>query len=136
GKLMYIKTTLTVDEPSDVVEYRSAHTEFPHETTVDQFFTESQFESYRKLGYHIIRNMFGEGDFRDSSSDDGGISAKQQPPNGDGSKQQEQRPTDTQPPTPALESTDREPIKKIARDGLDELLGQLEQRWYPSSTAN
>jgi hypothetical protein len=32
------------------------HEEFPHETTVDQWFTESQFESYRSLGLVIAQN--------------------------------------------------------------------------------
>ena len=29
------------------------HKDFPHETTADQFFDESQFESYRHLGYEV-----------------------------------------------------------------------------------
>lgn len=53
GTLLYIKTSLTGDEPADVLRYASAHAAFPHEGTADQFFDESQFESYRALGYHI-----------------------------------------------------------------------------------
>ena len=53
GTLVYIKSSITGDEPTDVLEYRSRNTAFPHQTTADQFFDESQFESYRKLGYHI-----------------------------------------------------------------------------------
>ncbi len=30
------------------------HETFPHESTGDQWFSEAQFESYRKLGSHII----------------------------------------------------------------------------------
>ena len=52
GTLVYIKPSLTGDEPEDVTQYRRAHPDFPHETTADQWFTESQFESYRALGYH------------------------------------------------------------------------------------
>jgi hypothetical protein len=44
------------DEPADVIEYRSRQPKFPHESTADQFFSESQFESYRRLGLHIIRD--------------------------------------------------------------------------------
>ncbi|HEV8435710.1 MAG TPA: hypothetical protein VGR95_20030, partial [Thermoanaerobaculia bacterium] len=33
------------------------HDSFPHETTADQFFSESQFESYRALGEMTIREM-------------------------------------------------------------------------------
>lgn len=53
GTLLYIKSTLTGDEPADVLRYAAAHPVFPHESTSDQFFDESQFESYRALGYHI-----------------------------------------------------------------------------------
>ena len=47
------RATLTGDEPADVLRYAALHAEFPHESTGDQFFDESQFESYRALGYHV-----------------------------------------------------------------------------------
>jgi hypothetical protein len=50
GTLLYIKTTLTGEEPEDLLAYRRMHASFPDETTADQFFDEDQFESYRKLG--------------------------------------------------------------------------------------
>lgn len=53
GKLLYIKTSLTGDEPGDVLGYKLRHSSFPHQSTIDQFFDESQFESYRALGQHI-----------------------------------------------------------------------------------
>jgi hypothetical protein len=53
GTLVYLKSSITGDEPTDVLEYRSHDAAFPHQTTADQFFDESQFESYRKLGYHV-----------------------------------------------------------------------------------
>lgn len=34
--------------------YKKTHNAFPHESTIDQWFSESQFESYRKLGYHEV----------------------------------------------------------------------------------
>jgi hypothetical protein len=36
--------------PMDVRAYRNANADFPHESTLEQFFEESQFESYRQLG--------------------------------------------------------------------------------------
>ncbi len=54
GYLLYIKASLTGDEPTDVQQYRSEHPRFPHQTTADQWFAESQFESYRKLGKHAL----------------------------------------------------------------------------------
>jgi len=58
GVLVYVKASMTGDEPMDVQEYQRAHEEFPHQTTADQFFNESQFESYRALGQHIADGAF------------------------------------------------------------------------------
>jgi hypothetical protein len=51
GTLTYIKTSLDGNEPADVKEYYLKNPLFPQQPTSDQFFTEEQFESYRKLGY-------------------------------------------------------------------------------------
>jgi hypothetical protein len=53
GCLLYIKAGLRWDEAPDILSYALAHPEFPHESTADQWFTESQFESYRHLGATI-----------------------------------------------------------------------------------
>ena len=53
GRLIYIKASVTGDEPVDVLEYKARFPVFPHESTGDQSFDESQFESYRTLGLHI-----------------------------------------------------------------------------------
>ena len=58
GMLVCIKPTFTGDEPADVKEYRTANPAFPQEPTYDQFFGESQFESYRGLGHHIAMRVF------------------------------------------------------------------------------
>lgn len=58
GILIYIKASLSGDEPSDVKEYADRHSSFPHESTGDQFFDENQFESYRELGRHIGLKVF------------------------------------------------------------------------------
>ncbi|HEY4574618.1 MAG TPA: hypothetical protein VIJ26_11655, partial [Thermoanaerobaculia bacterium] len=58
GWLLYIKPTLVGDEPADLVEYHRNHPNFPHEPTLDQFFDEAQWESYRKLGQHIAEKLF------------------------------------------------------------------------------
>ena len=51
GRIVYIKTTLTANTAPDIREYAKSNPEFPQQSTVDQFFDEAQFESYRKLGY-------------------------------------------------------------------------------------
>ena len=58
GWLLLVKPTLTGDEPADVAEYQSGNSTFPQQTTVDQFFDEAQWESYRKLGEHIAGRLF------------------------------------------------------------------------------
>jgi hypothetical protein len=57
GWLLYIKPAFCGTEPPDVCEYAMAHDGFPHEPTTDQFFSESQFESYRMLGSHVMQQM-------------------------------------------------------------------------------
>lgn len=53
GLLVYIKPSLTGDEPLDLLEYGRQNQEFPHESTTDQVYEPEQVESYRRLGYHI-----------------------------------------------------------------------------------
>lgn len=53
GYLLYLKPLLTGCEPTDVSNYATMHGDFPQESTADQFFSESQFESYRALGMHV-----------------------------------------------------------------------------------
>ena len=60
GILVYVKTSLTGDEPGDVLNYNTDHPDFPHQPTLDQFFTESQFESYRALGEHVAGGVWPE----------------------------------------------------------------------------
>jgi hypothetical protein len=54
GYLLYVKPAVYSQEPKDIYTYFRTRKEFPHEPTADQFFTESQFESYRMLGRHAI----------------------------------------------------------------------------------
>jgi hypothetical protein len=50
GIIVYIKPELCGDEPVDVASYARRHLTFPHDYTANQWFTEQQFEAYRKLG--------------------------------------------------------------------------------------
>ncbi|HEY4165943.1 MAG TPA: hypothetical protein VGM96_04180, partial [Reyranella sp.] len=62
GYVLYIKPGFHGNgtEPPDVSAYALANLTFPHETTADQFFSESQFESYRSLGKFIVDTILGE----------------------------------------------------------------------------
>ncbi len=57
GLLLYLKPAITGDEPRDVFNYAQTSPAFPHESTGDQWFSESQFESYRMLGLHTVTEM-------------------------------------------------------------------------------
>ncbi|MGB0034383.1 MAG: patatin-like phospholipase family protein [Candidatus Acidiferrales bacterium] len=58
GTFVYLKASLTGEETADVLNYHREHPDFPHQTTANQWFTESQFESYRRLGQHVIEAVF------------------------------------------------------------------------------
>jgi hypothetical protein len=61
GKLIYIKPTLRgrgeEKLPYDVYSYARRNGDFPHQSTADQWFSESQFESYRELGFRSLQQI-------------------------------------------------------------------------------
>jgi hypothetical protein len=59
GCLLYVKPSLNGTEAADVFHYAKLHPGFPHESTGDQLYSESQFESYRELGYHVMESVGG-----------------------------------------------------------------------------
>jgi hypothetical protein len=50
GRLVWIKPIVLPTDSGDVRQYKLENREFPQQSTADQWFDESQFESYRKLG--------------------------------------------------------------------------------------
>jgi hypothetical protein len=54
GWLLYIKPTYHGTERADIRSYAAAHGKFPHESTTEQWFSESQLESYRALGANVV----------------------------------------------------------------------------------
>jgi hypothetical protein len=57
GQVLYIKSTYTRELPADLVNFRKESPTFPNTSTLDQWFSESQFESYRRLGQHYARSQ-------------------------------------------------------------------------------
>jgi hypothetical protein len=57
GRLLYIKPGFLPRIPVDVRSYGAEHKAFPHESTLDQWFSESQFESYRMLGRYQMSEL-------------------------------------------------------------------------------
>ncbi len=59
GKLIIIKPTLTARSGVALGEFQQKSGSFPQQTTADQWFSETQFESYRELGYQSAQAAFG-----------------------------------------------------------------------------
>jgi len=57
GTILYIKACLNGSEPTDVLHYASFDPAFPQQGTEQLWFDESQFESYRRLGAHIVEKI-------------------------------------------------------------------------------
>lgn len=63
GVIIYIKPSLLKNEKgmrADVRQYGIENSDFPQQSTVDQWFDEAQFESYRRLGQHCVLKAFGK----------------------------------------------------------------------------
>jgi hypothetical protein len=58
GYLVYIKPVVLAGDDADVTAYQAAHPAFPHESTGNQWFNESQTESYRMLGVRSVLEAF------------------------------------------------------------------------------
>ena len=59
--LLVLKPTLRGDESLDIRQYHASRPSFPQEPTIDQYFDEAQWESYRHLGELIGRRVFQKG---------------------------------------------------------------------------
>ncbi|MEA3034175.1 MAG: hypothetical protein QOH86_2191 [Sphingomonadales bacterium] len=58
GQILYLKPSFFGEDlPADIRAYGNDSKTFPHETTGDQFFSESQFESYRHLGFFFMAKL-------------------------------------------------------------------------------
>ncbi len=60
GWLLLIKASLCGCESETLRTYKSRHPAFPHETTLDQFFDDAQFEAYRELGESMMERALGK----------------------------------------------------------------------------
>ena len=53
-----MKLSVTGNETELIKRYRINHPDFPHQSTLDQFFDQEQFEAYRQLGAHVADGLF------------------------------------------------------------------------------
>ena len=58
GWIIFLKLAITGDEKDHVADYRARHSNFPHESTGDQIYSEEQFEAYRSLGQTAAQDLF------------------------------------------------------------------------------
>ena len=56
GRLLYLKLSFTGKEPEYLHYYKNANPLYPHESTSDQYFDETQFEVYRALGNFVAHS--------------------------------------------------------------------------------
>ena len=70
GSILVLKPVLLGDEPVDVLQYGLEYSDFPQQSTANQWFSEDQFESYRRLGYWSAQTAFGGSDLRNASREE------------------------------------------------------------------
>jgi hypothetical protein len=58
GLLLYLKLSVTGNESELIRRCRTNNPDFPHQSTLDQFFDQEQFEAYRQLGVHVAEGLF------------------------------------------------------------------------------
>jgi hypothetical protein len=58
--VLFLKPSLTGEEPEDILNYAKTNPDFPHQSTGDQYFDEAQWEAYRKLGEIIAGRLFAQ----------------------------------------------------------------------------
>jgi hypothetical protein len=71
GYLLYFKSYYQgMEEPADVRSYALENPAFPHDTTLNQFFGEAQFESYRALGGYTVMELARKAGFESRPNDE------------------------------------------------------------------
>lgn len=63
GLLLFLRSSLVGDEDVVIKNYKKTDPDFPHQSTIDQVFDETQFEAYRRLGEWMFRKSLEEVDF-------------------------------------------------------------------------
>jgi hypothetical protein len=58
GLLLVLKLAMTGNESETIQQFQKANPAFPHQSTAQQLFTETQFEAYRALGEHAADAAF------------------------------------------------------------------------------
>lgn len=58
ARIVFLKPRVLSSSSIDIRHYGATHASFPQETTIDQFFDEAQWESYRRLGREVAMRVF------------------------------------------------------------------------------
>ena len=75
GVIVWVKPVLTKKDSVDVRQYKLENKEFPQQTTADQWYDESQFESYRALGYQAVARKLDQMSPSEKPTDLSGVDA-------------------------------------------------------------
>lgn len=59
GTYVYVRSSLTGDEPPELLIALNSRKPFPHHSTSEQVFDEELFELYRRLGFHLAQAAAG-----------------------------------------------------------------------------
>jgi hypothetical protein len=57
GRIVWIKPAIASQDPADVRQYGFENTDFPQQSTVNQWYDEAEFESYRSLGAWSVSSL-------------------------------------------------------------------------------
>jgi hypothetical protein len=71
GYLVYFKSTLTGDEPLDLIKFKEIEPIFPHHPTSIQFYDQMRVESYRQLGEHMMDSFLASGTVPEADEGEG-----------------------------------------------------------------
>jgi GNAT superfamily N-acetyltransferase len=58
GTFVFVRSSLTGDEPADLKNFALTNPPFPHDSSFRMAFSDERFESYRELGFHLGISTF------------------------------------------------------------------------------
>jgi hypothetical protein len=70
GLILYVKPAYSGTEGINIRGYANRNSNFPHESTGQQWFGEAQFESYRALGFEIMTSVLAAARTKDPDGQD------------------------------------------------------------------
>jgi hypothetical protein len=60
GVLIFLKASVSHEMDTELLGYKGQISDFPNESTIDQFYSEAKFEAHRGVGFALTANMLRE----------------------------------------------------------------------------